>query len=87
MIGIDDLSEITDKLEFDDPDNDELNIDLYLDYDGFGWGSTCPASRSFSAGMVGSYSLDLSPFCTLAEVVGVFVIFAALTFSYRIIVS
>jgi hypothetical protein len=56
-----------------------------LDYEGFGLDRTCPSPNTYSVSTMGSFTIDLSPFCSLAEIISVFVMFTASVISLRII--
>lgn len=56
-----------------------------LDYSGYGLDRSCPAPNTYQLGSLGSFSVDISIFCDLAEIVGVFVVACASIISLRII--
>ena len=64
---------------------DEYDVSQYLDYAGLGWGGSCPAPKTYNLGSVGSMDIDLSPFCSLAEIIAFMVMFTATAISLRIL--
>jgi len=61
-----------------------FDISELLDTSGF-LGRSCPAPRTINLNSLGSFTLNLSPLCTLAGYVGIFVLVVASFLSIRII--
>ena len=68
---------------------DENNTTLAsFDYTGLGVDGTCPVPRSYSLGStLGSFTIDVSPFCSLAVIIGNLIMLTASFVSLRILTS
>lgn len=72
-------------LNEDEYTDTEINLADELDFSGYGWGSSCPVPKTYHLGVVGSMTLDLAVFCSIAEIIGVLVMFTATAISLRIL--
>ena len=65
---------------------DEIDLSERLDFDGLGLDRSCPSPRSYSV-MKTSITFNLQPFCGLADIISVLVLFTATVISLRILGS
>lgn len=69
------------------PDLPEESLDIagQIDTAGLGISGQCPAPHQYDLGIYGSFTIDLSPLCNLAEIIGVLVMITATFISIRIL--
>lgn len=80
MVGSDFVSDLDTDVLMEDQALDDV-----LDTSGFGWSRACPADVSLDLGSFGSVSIPMSPFCSLAAIIGVLVLGSAGVFGLRFI--